>query len=126
MARKRAKTPTVKDVASQGGRARAEALSPDERTEIARRAAETRWSVLRERVTPRATHTGDIRIGSVELPCAVLDDGIGGADPGRGSGLRGLADRIEAIGGSFEVTSTAGQGTAVRAELPLRSAERAV
>jgi signal transduction histidine kinase len=50
---------------------------------------------------------------------AVADDGVGGANPGSGSGLRGLADRIEALGGTFTVTSPAGRGTIVRAELPL-------
>jgi signal transduction histidine kinase len=56
----------------------------------------------------------------------VADDGAGGADPGRGSGLRGLADRIDALGGSFEVLSPAGAGTIVRAELPLPDREAAV
>jgi signal transduction histidine kinase len=50
---------------------------------------------------------------------AVVDDGVGGADPGAGSGLRGLADRIDALGGRFTVTSPAGKGTIIRAELPL-------
>jgi PAS domain S-box-containing protein len=50
----------------------------------------------------------------------VSDDGVGGADPGGGSGLRGLADRVEALGGSFEVVSAAGSGTSLRAEIPDR------
>jgi PAS domain S-box-containing protein len=50
----------------------------------------------------------------------VLDDGVGGADPTAGSGLRGLADRVEALGGSLEVISPPGAGTAVRAEIPHR------
>jgi signal transduction histidine kinase len=50
---------------------------------------------------------------------AVIDDGVGGADPRSGSGLRGLADRIDALGGTFSVTSPAGRGTIIRAELPL-------
>ena len=49
----------------------------------------------------------------------VADDGVGGADPALGSGLRGLADRVEALDGEFEVTSTAGSGTTVRAVIPL-------
>jgi PAS domain S-box-containing protein len=48
----------------------------------------------------------------------VADDGVGGADPARGSGLRGLADRVEALGGSLEVLSPAGAGTSLRAEIP--------
>jgi PAS domain S-box-containing protein len=48
----------------------------------------------------------------------VSDDGVGGADPAAGSGLRGLADRVEALGGSLEVVSPAGAGTTLRAEIP--------
>ena len=55
--------------------------------------------------------------GSVRV--AVADDGVGGADPGAGSGLRGLADRIDALGGTFTVTSPPGSGTVISAELPL-------
>lgn len=54
------------------------------------------------------------------LEVAVTDDGVGGADPARGSGLRGLADRVTAIGGEFHVDSEPGRGTAVRATIPLR------
>jgi signal transduction histidine kinase len=49
----------------------------------------------------------------------VSDDGVGGADAGKGSGLRGLSDRVEALGGRFRVSSEPGLGTTVRAELPL-------
>ena len=49
----------------------------------------------------------------------VTDDGVGGADPSRGSGLRGLADRVEALGGSLDVVSPAGAGTSLRAEIPV-------
>jgi signal transduction histidine kinase len=48
----------------------------------------------------------------------VTDDGVGGADPASGSGLRGLADRVEAVGGRLSIESPASQGTTVRAELP--------
>jgi signal transduction histidine kinase len=48
----------------------------------------------------------------------VADDGIGGADPTRGSGLRGLVDRVEALAGSLEVESVPGRGTQIRAEIP--------
>ena len=54
-----------------------------------------------------------------QLVVEVVDDGIGGADPARGSGLRGLADRVEAVGGRLAVTSPPGEGTCVRAEIPL-------
>jgi signal transduction histidine kinase len=48
----------------------------------------------------------------------IADDGIGGADEGRGTGLRGLADRVEALDGRLRVSSPAGAGTTVSAELP--------
>ena len=48
----------------------------------------------------------------------IADDGVGGADASAGSGLRGLADRVEALGGHLLVTSPAGEGTVVTAELP--------
>ncbi len=49
----------------------------------------------------------------------VTDDGIGGADPQRGSGLRGLADRLSALNGTLEVESPPGGGTCIRAEIPV-------
>ena len=49
----------------------------------------------------------------------VTDDGIGGADSAKGSGLRGLLDRVEALNGSLEVQSDPSGGTRVRAEIPL-------
>jgi signal transduction histidine kinase len=61
----------------------------------------------------------------VELSCCngtlrvqVLDDGVGGADPARGSGLRGLQDRISAVRGSFRVETPPAGGTRVLAEIP--------
>jgi signal transduction histidine kinase len=54
--------------------------------------------------------------GIVEVE--VSDDGVGGADTERGSGLRGLADRVEALGGRLTVSSPPGRGTTLRAEIP--------
>jgi signal transduction histidine kinase len=51
---------------------------------------------------------------------AVRDDGIGGADPARGSGLVGLSDRIEALGGTLHVTSPPGAGTTLLIEIPVK------
>jgi signal transduction histidine kinase len=48
----------------------------------------------------------------------VSDDGVGGADPGAGSGLRGIADRVEALNGRLRVTSPPGEGTLISAEIP--------
>jgi len=49
----------------------------------------------------------------------VRDDGVGGAAPARGTGLRGLADRVEALGGRLTVDSPLGAGTTLRAEIPV-------
>jgi signal transduction histidine kinase len=53
------------------------------------------------------------------LHLTICDDGIGGADPGQGSGLVGISDRIEALGGTFEVTSPNGSGTTLLIEVPV-------
>ena len=50
---------------------------------------------------------------------AIRDDGVGGADPAKGSGLTGLRDRIEAVGGTFGVTSPADGGTTLLIEIPV-------
>jgi hypothetical protein len=63
---------TIADVASEGGKARAESLSPEERSKIAAKAADARWSI------PKATHgspDSPLRIGSIEIPCYVLEGG---------------------------------------------------
>jgi signal transduction histidine kinase len=56
--------------------------------------------------------------GARRLTIEVADDGIGGATTAGGSGLRGLADRVEALGGRFTVSSPPGRGTTLRAEIP--------
>jgi signal transduction histidine kinase len=53
------------------------------------------------------------------LSVVVTDDGVGGADPSTGSGLRGLEDRVQAFGGSLRVVSRPGEGTKLLAELPV-------
>ena len=53
-----------------------------------------------------------------QLVVQVADDGIGGADPASGSGLRGLADRVEALEGKLRVWSPSAKGTTVGAEMP--------
>jgi signal transduction histidine kinase len=52
------------------------------------------------------------------LLLSIRDDGVGGADPARGSGLAGLTDRVEALGGSIHVRSPAGAGTHITVDLP--------
>ena len=56
------------------------------------------------------------RNGALEVE--VSDDGTGGADPDAGTGLRGLADRVAALDGSFDVRSEPGAGTTVEARIP--------
>jgi signal transduction histidine kinase len=53
------------------------------------------------------------------LQLAIRDDGVGGADARRGSGLVGLSDRIEALGGTLELTSPPAGGTTLLIEIPL-------
>jgi signal transduction histidine kinase len=71
----------------------------------------------------RYAEAGAIRVlvGLVEdtLLVEIVDDGCGGADPSAGTGLRGLADRIDTLGGRLEVDSRPGAGTRVSARLPL-------
>jgi signal transduction histidine kinase len=55
------------------------------------------------------------------LVVEVRDDGVGGADPAAGTGLRGLADRVAALDGRLEVSSPEGEGTVVRAWVPCAS-----
>jgi len=85
------------------------------------------YFVISESLTNVARHSGARRARAVvvdegtRLVVEVSDDGIGGASPERGSGLRGLADRVRAVDGTFRVTSPTGGPTTIRAELPLPS-----
>jgi PAS domain S-box-containing protein len=60
----------------------------------------------------------DVERPDGRLVVTVSDDGVGGADATGGSGLRGLADRVEALGGRLDVTSPPGAGTTLRATVP--------
>ena len=82
------------------------------------------YFVVAETLTNAAKHAGadarawvTIRDGDDRLVIEVSDDGRGGADPA-GSGLTGLRHRVEALDGTLAVTSSAGSGTTIRAELP--------
>ncbi|MCW3047443.1 MAG: putative two-component system sensor kinase [Solirubrobacterales bacterium] len=76
---------------------------------LANAAKHARASVVHVELEARAT--------TVRL--VIGDDGIGGADPGLGSGLVGISDRVQALGGTLEVTSPAGGGTSLLIEIPL-------
>lgn len=71
----------------------------------------------------RASHASvRLETGEDVLVVEVADDGAGGADPAGGSGLRGLADRVEALGGRLGIDSPPGHGTRITAQLPLAEA----
>jgi signal transduction histidine kinase len=82
------------------------------------------YYVVSEALTNTAKHARasvvkvivEVRQDVLEL--SICDDGVGGADPARGSGLIGLTDRVDALGGSIEVTSPVGAGTTLRVVLP--------
>ncbi|MET0972203.1 MAG: GAF domain-containing protein [Thermoleophilaceae bacterium] len=60
-----------------------------------------------------------VRVDGGWVMADVRDDGVGGTDAGRGSGLRGLADRVAALGGTLEIESPVGEGTTIRARVPV-------
>jgi PAS domain S-box-containing protein len=60
----------------------------------------------------------DVAVAEGQIMIEVADDGVGGAELGEGSGLRGLADRVEALDGRLDVRSPRGEGTLLRAEIP--------
>ena len=92
----------------------------------------TSYFVVSEALTNVARHAGtdraevrlsitDLTSGPRGLEIVVSDDGSGGASTGSGTGLRGLADRVALLDGTFEVVSPQGAGTVVRAWIPLPS-----
>jgi signal transduction histidine kinase len=82
------------------------------------------YFVVSEAVTNAAKHAQaqslSVAVAATDgnLVVTVADDGVGGAEAGGGSGLTGLADRVEALGGRLEVASPRGEGTRVSARLP--------
>ena len=83
------------------------------------------YYVVSEALTNAAkhAHASVVKIDVVEqdaiLKLAIRDDGVGGADPSQGTGLAGLADRIEALGGRLEIVSPARSGTSLSIEIPV-------
>jgi signal transduction histidine kinase len=83
------------------------------------------YYVVSEMLTNAAKHSQasvvrvDVATRDGTLYLSVRDDGIGGADPAGGSGLVGLSDRVEALGGALSVRSRPGEGTSLAIELPL-------
>jgi signal transduction histidine kinase len=85
------------------------------------------YYVVSEALTNVAKHARasavqvDVDVNDGLLRLAIRDDGVGGADPRRGSGLIGLKDRVEATGGAISVQSHPGEGTSILVELPVDS-----
>lgn len=83
------------------------------------------YYVVSEALTNTAKHANasrivvDVKVAACAISVEVSDDGKGGADPMMGSGLVGLKDRVEALGGALSVHSAAGQGTRLEAQIPL-------
>jgi len=83
------------------------------------------YYLVAETLTNTAKHAGasqaEVQLSATgdTVTVEIRDDGSGGAQLSPGSGIRGLADRIEALGGRFDLRSPVGAGTVVRAELPL-------
>lgn len=83
------------------------------------------YYVVAEALTNAAKHAqaSEVRVSceadAANLSLKIHDDGIGGADVSRGSGLIGLKDRVEAVGGRLEVASIAGHGTSLSATIPV-------
>ena len=88
-------------------------------------AAAAAYFVCSEALANMAKHSGashcsvTVQARAGLLRVRIADDGAGGAEDANGTGLRGLADRVEALGGTFRVTSPPGKGTVVAAEIPL-------
>jgi PAS domain S-box-containing protein len=84
------------------------------------------YYIVAEALTNSCKHSGgarvrvDVRQVDGDALVEVADDGVGGADRRGGSGLRGLGDRVDALGGRLELESPVGAGTLVRARLPVR------
>jgi signal transduction histidine kinase len=87
----------------------------------------TAYFVVAEALTNVARYAGAshaavvVRREGDSLTVEVRDDGQGGADPDRGTGLRGLADRVAAIGGTLDIDSPPAGGTVLRARLPIEA-----
>ena len=93
-----------------------ERLSPQVEAAVYFVVAEALTNVMRY---AQATHARVVvTVDGKAVDVRITDDGIGGADPATGSGLRGLADRVGALDGSLEVESEAGAGTTVHARIP--------
>lgn len=94
------------------------------------RVAAVAYFVCAEALANVAKHAAAARVAVAvtasdgRLGVEIVDDGVGGADPARGSGLRGLVDRVETFGGTLQVESVPGHGTRLAAQIPLSGEAR--
>jgi signal transduction histidine kinase len=79
-------------------------------------AAESITNAVKHAQASKVVVRGGLRGEAIELE--IKDDGIGGADPGRGTGLIGLKDRVDTLGGTISFRSAVGAGTTIRMRLP--------
>jgi signal transduction histidine kinase len=87
----------------------------------------TGYFVVSEALTNAVKHsrateiTVHLRLANGRLAIEIQDDGIGGAQVGGGGGMRGIIDRVEALGGEVSVESPSGGGTRIAADIPVVS-----
>jgi signal transduction histidine kinase len=93
--------------------------------ELPRQVAAAAYFVCAEALSNAVKHASASQLGVAiqaadgSLKLEIADDGIGGANASRGSGLRGLSDRVETLGGTLQIESVLGRGTRLTAEIPL-------
>jgi signal transduction histidine kinase len=100
-------------------------LDVDVPTRLPEQAEVAAYYVVSEALTNAAKHAHasvaevKLSVGDGRLRLTVNDDGVGGAIPKPGSGIVGLIDRIQALGGTISISSPPGEGTELQVELPL-------
>ena len=109
--------PTAAEMQSMGGKARAESLSDERKSEIARKAAEARWSI------PKASHYGVLTIGGAEIPCFVLEDGrrvISGRGLTSAIGMKGRGQGVARIAGHKLINLNENKDLVLAIENPIK------
>lgn len=108
---------------AKGGNARALKLTPEERSEIARKGAAARHAKSNVQKFPTATHKGVLKIGEIEIPCFVLNDGrrvISGRGMTAAIGMKGRGQGIARISGLKAIKSLQNNGLPMAIETPIR------
>jgi signal transduction histidine kinase len=100
-------------------------LEVDVQTRLPERVEVASYFVVSEALANATKHARasvahvDVEVVGSYLHVSVRDDGVGGADPSLGTGLIGLTDRVQALGGTLSLLSPPGKGTTIQVELPL-------